>query len=80
MERSLQAAEKRADKAEQRITVLEEEREEDRKTIEALQHELREVSIKAEHAEAAAGQAREAAAHLQQQLDAMVRTRNGRTN
>lgn len=80
MERSMKAAEVRAEKAEGRILRLEEEREEDRKTIEKLQKELREVSTKAEHAEAAAGQAREAAAHLQEQLDAMVRTRNGRNS
>jgi chromosome segregation ATPase len=80
MQRSMEAAEKRAEKAESRISTLEREREEDRATIERLQAQLREVSLQAEHAEQAAAAAREQATALQNQLDEMQRSFQRRSN
>lgn len=68
------------DNARTRIKTLEDERDEDRATIQRLQDQLREVSLQAEHAEQAAAAAREQAGQLQHQLDEMQRTYERRAN
>lgn len=80
MQRSMAAAEKRAERAERRISTLEQERDEDRRTIERLQTQLREVSLQAEHAEQAASAARQQASSLQEQLGELQRTYDRRAH
>lgn len=80
MDKALSNAREDLDRARAQIKTLEEEREEDRRTIEKLQDQLREVRTQAEHAEQAATAAREQAEALQQQLTRMQRTFDRRAN
>lgn len=80
MERSMKAAEVRAEKAEKRITLLEEEREEDRRTIGELQDQVRDLQGKVQHAEEATAQAREASQVLERRLNAMAQQHQTRGN